>query len=233
MNLKRRDPICQISKRSLKLKQPPDFGSKIAVFDESMRLSSRNYREYLQEWRSHPAARSRLQNSSVKSGLVFVFVKDLKPVLYATIPAFSGLEVFIQFKTESLPLGISFPFGFILFWALIYSYRNPLKTVPEEKSPPRRKEPQKVSSRTQMHQNRVEQIRETPLPKEIESALLTLGLKNCRDWGTIHKRYRELAKQVHPDLNPDLTAAENRFIVYDHAYRKLVAVKKRYFKTAV
>jgi len=199
-----------------------------------MRLSSRNYREYLQELRSHPAARSGLQNSSsVKSGLVFVLVKDLKPVLYATIPAFLGLELFIQFKTESLPMGISFPFGFILFWALIYSYRNPLKTVPEEKSPPRKETPQKVSGSSPRHKNPAESIREIPLPKEIESALLTLGLKNCRDWSVIHKRYRELAKQVHPDLNPELTAAENRFIIYDNAYRKLVAVKRRYFKTAI
>jgi len=232
MNLKWREQICQISKRLPKLKQPPGFGNKLAAFEQSMRLSSRNYREYLQELRSHPAARSKLQNSSsLRPELVFV--KDLKPVLYATIPAFLGLEVFIQFKIEFLPMGISFPFGFILFWALIYSYRSPLKPVSKAKSSPKTKAPQSVFSSSQVHQNRVEQIRETPLPKEIESALSTLGLKNCRDWGTIHKRYRELAKQVHPDLNPDLTAAENRFIVYDHAYRKLVAVKKRYFKTAL
>lgn len=67
------------------------------------------------------------------------------------------------------------------------------------------------------------------LPREIENALCLLGLKDCRDWTVIHKRYRELAKKFHPDLNPELTAAGNRFMIYDGAYRRLSAVKEKYF----
>lgn len=70
------------------------------------------------------------------------------------------------------------------------------------------------------------------LPKEIENALSLLGLKGCRDWNLIQKRYRELAKRFHPDLNPELTAAGNRFIIYDGAYRRLVVVKEKYFKSS-
>ncbi|MFM8270090.1 MAG: J domain-containing protein, partial [Pseudomonadota bacterium] len=67
------------------------------------------------------------------------------------------------------------------------------------------------------------------LPKEIENALSLLGLKGCRDWNVIHKRYRELAKRFHPDLNPDITSAGNRFMIYDGAYRRLSLVKEKYF----
>lgn len=70
-----------------------------------------------------------------------------------------------------------------------------------------------------------------PLPKEIENALAILGIRGCRDWRTIQKRYRELAKLYHPDLNPDITTAGNRFMIYDGAYRKLTVVKDQYFKS--
>lgn len=68
-----------------------------------------------------------------------------------------------------------------------------------------------------------------PVPREVENALAVLGLKDCRDWRTIQKRYRELAKQFHPDLNPDITTAGNRFMIYDGAYRRLVTVREKYF----
>jgi hypothetical protein len=67
------------------------------------------------------------------------------------------------------------------------------------------------------------------LPKEITNALGIMGIPEARDWATIQKRYRELAKKYHPDLNPELTQAGNRFMLYDAAYRKLEAAKFRYF----
>jgi len=72
-------------------------------------------------------------------------------------------------------------------------------------------------------------VSHSALPRDIENALCLLGLKDCRDWAVIHKRYRELAKKFHPDLNPELTAAGNRFMIYDGAYRRLSAVKEKYF----
>jgi hypothetical protein len=67
------------------------------------------------------------------------------------------------------------------------------------------------------------------LPKEITNALGIMGIPEARDWAMIQKRYRELAKKYHPDLNPELTQAGNRFMLYDAAYRKLEAAKFRYF----
>jgi hypothetical protein len=70
---------------------------------------------------------------------------------------------------------------------------------------------------------------EPQLPSEVVEALAVLGLNPCRDWNLIHHRYRELAKRSHPDLNADITSAGQRFMIYDSAYRRLLAVKARYF----
>lgn len=67
------------------------------------------------------------------------------------------------------------------------------------------------------------------LPRDISHALSVLGLQEGVDWNDIHKRYRELAKQYHPDLNHDITDVGRRFMMYDAAYRKLLAVKAQYF----
>jgi hypothetical protein len=67
------------------------------------------------------------------------------------------------------------------------------------------------------------------LPREVENALAILGLTGCRDWNLIQKRYRELAKKFHPDLNQEITQVGNRFMLYDAAYRRLENVKTRYF----
>lgn len=67
------------------------------------------------------------------------------------------------------------------------------------------------------------------LPSDIQQALVVLGIPTVRDWHEIHKRYRELAKKFHPDLNPDVTATGARFMMYDAAYKKLQSVKVQYF----
>lgn len=68
------------------------------------------------------------------------------------------------------------------------------------------------------------------LPRDLNNALHVMGIPHEREWITIQKRYRELAKRHHPDLNPDLTQAGNRFMLYDAAYRKLEAAKHIYFQ---
>jgi hypothetical protein len=67
------------------------------------------------------------------------------------------------------------------------------------------------------------------LPREVVDALAILGLAPCRDWNLVHKRYRELAKKFHPDLNHEITSAGSRFMMYDAAYKRLYAVRARYF----
>ena len=71
-------------------------------------------------------------------------------------------------------------------------------------------------------------IRPLALPKEIPKLSGILGLREGVDWDTIHRRYRQLAKQFHPDLHPEVTGRGKRFMMYDAAYRKLVTVKTRY-----
>lgn len=67
------------------------------------------------------------------------------------------------------------------------------------------------------------------LPRELSNALHIMGIPMERDWNNIQRRYRELAKKYHPDLNPEITQAGNRFMLYDAAYRKLEAAKSKHF----
>lgn len=67
------------------------------------------------------------------------------------------------------------------------------------------------------------------LPTDLKHALQLLGLNEGAQWAEIHRRYRELAKQYHPDLNHDITDVGRRFMMYDAAYRKLFAVRAKYF----
>jgi hypothetical protein len=68
------------------------------------------------------------------------------------------------------------------------------------------------------------------IPKDLLNALVVLGIPEAREWSLIQKRYRELAKMFHPDLNPDKTQAGNRFMLCDAAYRKLEASRERFLK---
>jgi hypothetical protein len=68
------------------------------------------------------------------------------------------------------------------------------------------------------------------LPRPILNALQTLGLSDTTThWVQIQKAYRVLAKQCHPDLNPDVTIVGTKFIEIDRAYRLLHAARNRYF----
>lgn len=71
------------------------------------------------------------------------------------------------------------------------------------------------------------------LPYELRQALKILGIPESRNWDQIHRRYRELAKMYHPDLNPEVTEAGNRFMVYDCAYKTLSVYRLRYFSKRV
>jgi hypothetical protein len=65
-------------------------------------------------------------------------------------------------------------------------------------------------------------------PPDLADALFQLGLKPGCKWRDIHKQYRALAKQFHPDLNPDVTDG-HRFMRVDAAYHKLDRARSKYF----
>jgi len=111
------------------------------------------------------------------------------------------------------------------------------KGKPSAKRPPDRRQQRSQWTRAQEQASRPRPAQAEPprppppslLPKDISHALAVLGLKEGVDWDAIHRRYRELAKQYHPDLNHDITDVGRRFMMYDAAYRKLGAVKAKYF----
>lgn len=49
-------------------------------------------------------------------------------------------------------------------------------------------------------------------------ALKVLGVEETLDWGAIKARYKELAKKLHPDLNPGNAEAEERLKQVNMAY---------------
>lgn len=216
-----------------------------------MPMNAREYREHLYRQRSHPESYAKPSRDSFS-------------LLYLSIVPFLVLEYYCELRFETIPSGLLFPTGFILFWAFYYTYQKPgvlesklvseskwdLFSVPtvllgtviwfvkvvvvelielllwgkvlgkKVKSNPRPVARPSVENPTS----------QTPeLPRDISNALAVLGLRDCREWTVIHKRYRELAKKYHPDLNSDITSAGNRFMIYDGAYRKLASVKNRYF----
>ncbi len=67
------------------------------------------------------------------------------------------------------------------------------------------------------------------LPPDVLKTLAILGLGETKDWQVIHKRYRELAKKFHPDLNREITEVGRRFMAIDAAYRRLSTVREKYF----
>jgi len=220
-----------------------------------MAIDSKKYRDYLHQTRSHPETTSLDSNSKNPHHL------------YWSVPCFLVLEWFLETRFDGLPTGLSFPFGFLLFWAFYYTYLKPGHLESKLQSSDRwenssvisvvleasiwfvkivcvelselllirwlgKAAPKPKPSSQKANRSTPPPIVPDALPKEIENALSLLGLKGCRDWNLIHKRYRELAKKFHPDLNPDITTVGNRFIIYDGAYRRLSLVKEKYFQTS-
>ena len=101
--------------------------------------------------------------------------------------------------------------------SLIHVLYLPPKPTPQPKTAPPRAEPAYAHS-------------EPAVPADARDALRILGLPATTDWLTIHKRYRDLAKRYHPDLNPQDTLAGRRFMKYDAAYRSLARYRGSYFK---
>lgn len=223
-----------------------------------MPMTSREYREHLHARRTHPHHFSQTASQAHESF----------HSLYLTLIPFLIAEYWTELRFETLPSGIVFPTGYILFWAFYYTYYRPgvlesqlsrpgkwdllsiptilmgtviwfVKVVVVEFTDVVLTSLLKKKKKAPAAQVRSQPLRAVPnpkapegpppLPREVENALAVLGLRDCRDWRVIQKRYRELAKQFHPDLNPELTTAGNRFMIYDGAYRRLISVKDKYF----
>jgi len=238
-----------------------------------MPFNAREYREYLYQNQAHPHAPVPQQDEGGFRGL------------YLTLFPFLVAEYFAELHYDSLPSGIVFPLGYVLFWAFYYTYYQPgfleeklsekkkwdLLSVPtvligaliwfvkvcviefgekvilgsllgittkrraDQPRPQQQRPPNRPTGERHFHAHtnpNPPRPAHLGLPRDLENALAILGLSGCRDWASIHKRYRELAKKFHPDLNPEITQVGNRFMIYDAAYRKLEAAKAKYFTQA-
>lgn len=217
---------------------------------------------------------------------------SLLPVGLSLLP-FAAIEYYVELKVDSLPSGLIFPFGFLLFWAFYYTYYRPTRLESELKPlsemsfpnifkmvfsvaiwfvkvtvvglfdllfvrwwkaplPPKRpassrrentgsyssyRKSQSDSATGSYNRPAGSRAAQPPpaqpvrLPHEYQVALNVLGLENgVPTWEAIHKRYRELAKKFHPDLNQEITQVGNRFMKVDQAYRKLTEGKDKFFK---
>ncbi len=234
-----------------------------------MPLKTHRYREDLYHLRAHPRS-TRPPD--------FVDSRDSFSIVYFTFLPFLALEYYVELAHQTIPSGLIFPFGYLLFWAFYYTYYRP-SFLEEKLAQPRDwnfrdlfsvvlgmfiwvikvsvvrlghwavfqwishgvkksvREKTRRSAQSSYNQapprppHRPRQAPQPPpgLPTDIRLALRTLGLSENADWGAIHHRYRELAKKLHPDLNPDLTDFGHRFIQVDGAYRKLSSVRQKYF----
>ncbi len=119
---------------------------------------------------------------------------------------------------------------------LIFNYINPKQKVQKTRFEPRKNSFKSIPIREKGFKSSQSFSDVRPhnielLPKDLTNALGIMGIPHERDWGLIQKRYRDLAKKYHPDLNPELTQAGNRFILVDAAYRKLETSKYRFFNS--
>lgn len=81
-----------------------------------MSLKARQYRNYLYQNQSHP------ENDED------IFWEDKRdsflPVVLTLIP-FLVMEYYVELTMGAVPVGLLFPFGYLLFWAFYYTYYKP------------------------------------------------------------------------------------------------------------
>ncbi len=194
-----------------------ESGQELASLGGDMAFSTKDYRSHLYENREHPDRFSASQKSSV----TFSFW------LFSAVP-FLLLEYFFEVEFKRLPSGLMFPAGFLIFWGFYHTLlfsKNKTAVRPAVKAKPKLRAVPPAA-----HAEIPKKPAKEFLPEKVLQNLSVLGLKPTRDWNTIHKRYRELAKQYHPDLNPEVTTRGTRFMIYDSAYRNLLKFKEEYFK---
>ncbi len=215
-----------------------------------------HYRERLYRERAHPPGDKD----------EFRDYRDSFSRVYFSATFFLFAEFLAEKDFTFIPSGLIFPMGFLIFWAVYYTYYRP--TTLEEKiffperwnwqaipqvlfgvaiwfvkislrdfvavlkfpfrAPPKRAVvPSRPVARIVYSSTALQNPEQ--LPREIQSALADLGFASQVRWEEIQHRYRQLAKRYHPDLNPDITRSGTRFMRLDQAYRRLGAVKHRYF----
>ncbi len=111
--------------------------------------------------------------------------------------------------------------GSVFYWFIgstLYSIFHPFGTS-KTKRAKKRALPPRQTFRSTIRPVPNEPIRS--LPAEVIESLKVLGLPENSHWDVIHKRYRSLAKQYHPDLHPELTDPALKFRRIDSAYRRL------------
>jgi hypothetical protein len=211
-----------------------------------MRMTAKKYREQVYRMRSHPN----------KPSAGFRDARDSFTAVYASVIPFAALEYFSEVSFSALASGLVFPIGFLLFWAFYYTFYRPGFLENRLSSPTAvdfygmpilllgfliwfLKGTLKEIYRLFLPKPKVAKVvirqklnRPTPPPllaPELVHALHTLGLKPGCSWKQIHSQYRSLAKQTHPDLNPDITDFGNRFMKVDEAYHRLGKVRDKHF----
>ncbi len=211
-------------------------------------MTSKEYREQIYRMRSHPH----------KAAAGFRDARDSFTVVYASVIPFAALEYFSELSFATLASGLVFPVGFLLFWAFYYTFYRPgflenrlsAPTAVDFYGMPilllgffiwffkgtlkeilRFFKPKPKATRVVVRPKLNRPAPPPLLAPDLLHALQTLGLKPGCSWKQIHSQYRSLAKQYHPDLNPDITDFGNRFMKVDEAYHRLGKVRDKHFSS--
>jgi hypothetical protein len=79
-------------------------------------MHTRQYRDTVYRLRSHP------HTPEVAFG---VDRRDSFTMIYVSFVPFAGLEYAAEYLVSSIPAGLVFPMGFLLYWAFYYTYYRP------------------------------------------------------------------------------------------------------------